>query len=67
MKSEEVFNELVDATGEWDIPEYIKIVNGQMIGTAKHEFDLVCYTYKKGETFLRITIEERDKEFNKLQ
>ncbi len=62
MKPEQVFGELLETTGEWVVPEFTKILDGNMLGSGKHEFTLLTYTYPYGETVLKVTIEEVDEE-----
>ena len=65
MNKEDIFIKLLEKTGEWGKLDFIKIIDGEMIGTAKHKFDLVCYTHGRGETFLKVIIEEQDKDEKK--
>ncbi len=62
MKAGELFEECIEMTGEWAMPEYTKILNAGMTDMAKHEFTLLWYKHGIGETKIKMTLEEINEE-----
>ncbi len=58
MKIDELMREMVERTGVWNVPEYCKILDAEMIGMGKHQFQVLFYNHPKQETILQITIKE---------
>ena len=58
MDHKQLMSEMIQMTGEWSVPEFVKILGAEMTGMATHEFHVLFYKPGEGETELKITLKE---------
>ena len=59
MKAEELFIEMIETTGEWEVPEFTKILEAEIQGMAKHRFKVLFYNHGLGDREIEITMTEK--------
>lgn len=58
MNEKALMTEMILRTGEWNIPEYTKILESCVTASNRHQFKVLFYTHGIGETIIEITMKE---------